>query len=75
MSAPLTTLETALDYLDYHAPDNNQRINHENVNNNFQVLLSNIWESIPEGPGKTTAIRALGIARMQFNSAIANRGV
>lgn len=35
MSAPLTTLETALDYLDYHTPDNDQRVNHENVNNNF----------------------------------------
>ncbi len=70
----LRTLEGAKDFLNYHAPDENQRINHENVNNNFQVLLDNIWEGIPDGPGKTLAIRSLNRARMDFNSAIANHG-
>lgn len=67
-------LEEALDYLSYHAPDDDAKVNHENVNNNFRVLVQNIWDSLPEGPGKTVAIRAIGAARMECNSVIANKG-
>jgi hypothetical protein len=67
-------LSEALEYLSYHAPDEDATINHENVNNNFRVLVENIWDSLPEGPGKTVAIRAIGAARMECNSVIANKG-
>jgi hypothetical protein len=70
----LRTREGAKSFLDYHAPDDNAKINHANVNKNFQVLLDNIWDGIPNGPGKTVAIRSLNHARMDFNSAIANHG-
>lgn len=70
----LRTLEGAKSFLDYHSPDEDAKINHGNVNNNFQVLMGNIWESLPDGPGKTAAIRAIGRARMECNSCIANGG-
>lgn len=70
----LRTLEGATYFLDYHKPDEDAVINHGNVNNNFQVLLANIWESLPDGPGKTRFIHALNRARMEANSCIANEG-
>lgn len=70
----IRTLKGALDFLNYHSTDDDARVNHENVNNNFQALLSNIWESLPDGPGKTVAVRAINRARMECNSAIANKG-
>jgi hypothetical protein len=70
----LRTLAGQLDYLGYHAPDEDARVNHENVNNNFRVLWSNIAESLPDGPGKTRALHAVNDARMQCNNCIANLG-
>lgn len=70
----LRTLEGAKTFLSYHSPDADAKINHENVNNNFQVLLENIWESLPDGPGKTVAIRSINRARMDCNASIANGG-
>ncbi len=70
----LRTREGAMDFLNYHAPDADAIVNHANVNNNFQVCLDNVWESIPDGPGKTRFIHALNRARMEANSAIANGG-
>lgn len=70
----LRTLEGAKSYLDYHSPDEDARIRHERVNNVFQDVIEKLWDFIPDGPGKSVAIRALGRARMECNSAIANRG-
>ena len=70
----LRTLEGQRDYLTYHAPDEIAKIDHENVNNNFQVLWSNIALSLPDGPGKTRALHAVNEARMQCNNCIANLG-
>lgn len=71
----MRTLEEALYYLDYHSPQNDQtKIDHDNVNKAFQELMTNLWKHLPEGPGKTVAIRAIGVARMQCNSCIANEG-
>lgn len=69
-----TRKEDALAYLAYHAPTDETLPKHEKVNNEFQMLVEQIWDSIPEGPGKTVAIRAIGSARMECNSAIANNG-
>ena len=70
----LRTLEGALSYLDYHAPNADTLPRHERVNNHFQRLLADIWSSLPDGPGKTIALRAIGRARMECNSCIANGG-
>ena len=70
----LRTLEGSLSYLDYHAPNPDTLPRHERVNNHFQRLLADIWSSLPDGPGKTVAVRAIGRARMECNSCIANGG-
>ena len=66
----LRTLDGALDFLDYHSPDPAARAAHEIVNKNFQALLSNVWQNIPDGPGRTVFVRDLNRARM---SAVACR--
>jgi len=70
----LRTRKGALDFLNYHAPDEAALIEHQTVNSSFQLLVDNIWESIPDGLGKTVAIRAINRARMECNSVIANKG-
>lgn len=66
--------EEALAYLSYHAPTPETLPKHQAVNDAFQRLLNDLWDHIPEGPGKTVAIRAIGRARMECNSTIANGG-
>lgn len=70
----LRTLEGAVEFLDYHAPTEETRPKHEAVNAAFKSLIVQLWDSIPDGPGKTVAIRAIGDARIACNSAIANGG-
>lgn len=70
----LRTLEGALSYLDYHAPNEDTLPRHGAVNEAFQALAQTIWNALPDGPGKTIAIRAIGRARMECNSCIANGG-
>jgi hypothetical protein len=70
----MRTVEEALDYLNYHAPEGDAIKSHAAVNEGFQTLMKMLWPYIPDGPGKTVAIRAIGTARMQCNSAIANKG-
>lgn len=75
MPAPdLRTLEGATDFLDYHAPNEEAQMKHRSVNAWFQTLLRSTWDHLPEGPGKTVAIRAMNEARMACNSCIANDG-
>lgn len=70
----LRTLEGALSYLYYHAPNADTLPRHELVNERFLWLVTHIWNALPDGPGKTVAIRAIGRARMECNSCIANGG-
>lgn len=70
----LRTLEGALSYLDYHAPNADTLPRHENVNAAFQQLWKHLHTALPDGPGKTVALRAVGRARMECNSCIANTG-
>lgn len=67
--------EEALAYLAYHPPTDETIVHHSAVNIAFQDLMNELWDHIPEGPGKTVAIRAIGRARMECNSAIANGGI
>ena len=70
----LRTLEGAKHYLNYHAPNDDTLPRHESVNRSFQLLIELLWPVIPDGPGKTVALRAIGRARMECNSCIANGG-
>jgi len=70
----LRTLDGALDFLNYHPPNERQRTGHELINSAFQDLLGVVWDVIPEGPGRTVFVRDLNRVRMSANSAIANNG-
>lgn len=70
----LRTLEGALSYLNYHPPNADTLPRHNAVNSHFQILMEGLWNYLPDGPGKTVAIRAIGRARMECNSCIANGG-
>jgi hypothetical protein len=70
----LRTLDGALSYLNYHAPNEDTLPRHQAVNGHFIHLMASIWSFLPDGPGKTVAIRAIGRARMECNSCIANGG-
>lgn len=70
----LRTLGGALSFLDYHAPTPDTLPRHNATNEAFQALMLRLWPVIPDGPGKTVVIRAIGRARMECNSCIANGG-
>ena len=70
----LRTLEGALRYLNYQPPNEDTKPRHEGVNAAFQELAQKVWPLLPDGPGKTVALRALGRARMECNSTIATGG-
>lgn len=70
----LRTLEGVLSFLDYHTPNADTLPRHEAVNKAFQALAVDVWNALPDGPGKTVAIRAIGRARIECNSCIANGG-
>lgn len=70
----LRTLDGALFYLDYHAPNADTLPRHNAVNVAFQKLWTEVASALPDGPGKTVALRAVGRARMECNSCIANGG-
>lgn len=70
----LRTLDGALSFLDYHAPNADTLPRHNAVNVAFQKLWTEVASALPDGPGKTVALRAVGRARMECNSCIANTG-
>lgn len=70
----LRTLDGALYFLDYHAPNDDTLPRHSAVNIAFQQLWTEVASCLPDGPGKTVALRAVGRARMECNSCIANGG-
>lgn len=70
----LRTLDGALYFLDYHAPNADTLPRHNAVNAAFQKLWVEISSALPDGPGKTVTLRAVGRARMECNSCIANGG-
>jgi hypothetical protein len=70
----LRTLEGAKQYLEYHSPKGEDIKKHEHVNEMFHVIVEQLWDTIPDGPGKTVFLRYLNFARMSANSCIANNG-
>lgn len=58
----------------YHPPTPEQARRYEVVNQAFQRCAKDIVDLMPDGPGKTVAMRKLGEARMSVNMAIALEG-
>jgi hypothetical protein len=59
----------------YHAATEAQRVSYDQINAAFLECARVINAAVPEGPGKTVAIRKLSEARMQANHCVALEGV
>lgn len=70
----MRTKESAIAHFQYKAPTDETRPKYGVVTSEFIRLVEKIYDLIPEGPGKTLALRKLSEARMAVNSAIANDG-
>jgi hypothetical protein len=70
----LRTLEGQLEFLDYHAPDEEARERHAAVNAAIKRLWIALAPVLPDGPGKTRTLHAVSHARMEANNCIANKG-
>jgi hypothetical protein len=66
--------EEITDIFSFHAPTLDQVQAYESVNAAFIECVNKVAPLMPDGLGKTAAIRALNIARMQVNAAIALQG-
>lgn len=58
----------------YHAPTPEQRETYEQINAAFIECALEVSTLLPDGPGKTVAIRKLADARMAANAAVALEG-
>lgn len=58
----------------YHMPTPGQREVYEQINAAFQQCAKTATKLLPDGPGKTVAIRKLSDARMAANAAVALEG-
>ena len=70
----IRTLEGAKNFILPKAVDMAAEDAMHKVSYRFQLLIDNIWDLIPEGPGKTVAVRSIKRALMDCNSAISNGG-
>lgn len=70
----LRSLAGAKDFILPKEVDNGAKASMATVSYRFQLLVDNIWDYIPEGPGKTVAVRSIKRALMDCNSAICNGG-
>ncbi len=61
------TDEQLKDIFSYHAPTAEQRATYDQINAAFLGCAQLLNAALPEGPGKTVAIRKLSEARMQAN--------
>lgn len=62
------------DIFSYHAPTEEQRAIYEFINRVFIDAATELAKVMPDGPGKTAAIRALADARMKCNAAVSLQG-
>lgn len=70
----MRTKEETIEHFRYKSPTEETLPKHNVVTNVFIDVVDQLWDQIPDGPGKTYAFRKLSEARMAFNSAIANGG-
>lgn len=68
------TKDQIKDIFSYHPPTPEQREVYERINAAFIACAEAIEPLLPEGPGKTVAIRKLSEARMQANASVALEG-
>lgn len=66
--------EEIRDIFTYHPPTHNQAATYGLINDAFTECALKIAPLMPDGPGKTAAIRALASARMAANAAVALQG-
>ena len=62
------------DIFTYHPPKPEQIAIYEQINKMFLNIAQQLTLILPEGPGKTTAIRKLAECRMQANATVALEG-
>jgi hypothetical protein len=62
------------DIFSYHPPTQVQRETYEEINEAFIECANAIVPLLPDGPGKTVAIRKLSDARMAANASVALEG-
>lgn len=62
------------DIFSYHAPTPEQRETYDQINAAFVECAKKIAALVPEGPGRTVAIRALSEARMKANHTVSVGG-
>lgn len=72
--ADLRTKQGAVQHFQYKPPTDDTRPKFGVVTSEFIRLVDKVFDLIPDGPGKTLALRKLSEARMAVNSAIANGG-
>ena len=70
----MRTKADAIEHFKYKPPTESQKPVYSMVTDWFISLVDGIYDSIPDGPGKTHALRKISEARMAVNSAIANDG-
>lgn len=70
----MLTKDAAIEHFRYKPPTDETRPKFDVVTGEFIALVSNIYDHLPEGPGKTLALRKLVEARMACNACIANHG-
>lgn len=71
----MRTLDEALNYVEYHKPDEAQTEKYEQLNSMWQDVIVYLWTNLPpynEGsPDKTLVIRQVIMTRMMANMTIA----
>lgn len=68
------TLENVHESMIYHAPDEAQKVAHGKIADGAEVFARIILENAPRCADRSVALRKVREARMDANSAIANRG-
>lgn len=70
----MRNLEDALNLFSSYAHTGDARERHQAVDLFFQEAVKGLWHLMPEGPGKTVALRKLQEARLSVNACITNNG-
>lgn len=70
----MRTKAEAIEFFTHKPPDATTVPLYSLVSEWFIALVDAIYDTMPDGPGKTVALRKISEARMAVNSAIANKG-
>lgn len=68
------TIENINDIFSNHQLTSEQLTTYVKINRGFLDLALNLIPLLPDGPGKTAAVRHLADSRMKFNAALALDG-